>query len=540
MIAPEHAEAPAASPDLDSAASGLRRPFELSPSALIVSTLIVVGFLIRLTVARQPLFADELSTYWIVATHSLGGVVSLMYGTTHIPHAEITPPLYFLASWLTSQTSHSPEFVRAPSLIAGTLTIPVIYALGRRTFGRRTGLLAATITTLAPFMIYYSAEARSYAVMMFFVVLSTLSLLIALDTGRTRWWALYAVAECAAFYTHYTCIFVLIVQLLWVLWVRPDARRPALLASVAAVVLFLPWFPGFINDLHSPTTQILSALSPFTVHDVRLSLEHWSIGFPYVVGGGLNAMPGIPALVLLASAGLVSVIGIAAQMRERGVRAIAHGVTDRHVLIFLLLLSVPVGEALQSAVSTHTFGVRNLAASWPALVLVCSALAIGSGRRLRWIAASLAIVAFLIPAVKMLSRRWARPDFRATAQFIEHRAAAGDVVIDYTGVLSPGPLTGLDLVFRPRGPEIRAGAPAERDHPFGLLDKVVTLPQAIGQAVSASHGHRIYLAAFPGGLTTAGGRCCTALERFPAPYHLLETRRFPDFLPLVVQVWGTG
>ena len=72
-------------------------------------------------------FADELSTYWISARHSLGGVLSLLYSTGRIQHAEITPPLSFLASWLTTRLGGSPELLRLPALLAGTATIPLIF-----------------------------------------------------------------------------------------------------------------------------------------------------------------------------------------------------------------------------------------------------------------------------------------------------------------------------------------------------------------------------------------------------------------------------
>src|SRR5947209_8042582 len=139
-----------------------RRP---SPAQLTVSALMLAGLVLRVIAARQSLFADELSTYWIVTQHGLGGVMDLLYSTGRIHHAEITPPLFFIASSLTSQLGHAPELVRLPSLIAGTLAIPTVYAVGRRTVGERAGLLGAALTSLSRFMIFYSSEARSYALL---------------------------------------------------------------------------------------------------------------------------------------------------------------------------------------------------------------------------------------------------------------------------------------------------------------------------------------------------------------------------------------
>ena len=133
----------------------------------------LVGATLRLIVAGQSLFADELSTYWVVIEHGFGGMLSTINGD-----AEITPPLYFIASWLTTRLGVTPELLRAPSLVAGRATIPLIYLVGCRTVGRTAALLAATLTTLSPFAIYYSAEARGYALMIAFVVGLTLAMLL--------------------------------------------------------------------------------------------------------------------------------------------------------------------------------------------------------------------------------------------------------------------------------------------------------------------------------------------------------------------------
>ena len=85
-----------------------------------------------------------------------------------------------------------------------------------------------------------------------------------------------------------------------------EARRPLVLANVAAVVLYLPWLPSLRGDLDSPTTTILSAFSPLSVDMVRVTLGHWSVGFPYAFPTTtLNDLPGlIPLLMLLVAVAL--------------------------------------------------------------------------------------------------------------------------------------------------------------------------------------------------------------------------------------------
>src|SRR5437764_12926692 len=117
--------------------AGRRR---LPLAVLAVAALTALGAVPRAIVAHQSVFADELSTYWISATHSLGGVLSLMYSTGRLHHAEITPPLSFLASWLTTRIGKSPELLRLPALLAGIATIPLVYGVGLKTVGRRAAV----------------------------------------------------------------------------------------------------------------------------------------------------------------------------------------------------------------------------------------------------------------------------------------------------------------------------------------------------------------------------------------------------------------
>src|SRR5690242_6666019 len=116
-------EAPA--PAATVAATRPRAPARVWWGWIAVALLMAVGVAVRIAVARDSLFADELSTFWIVTAHGPRGVLSTVHSD-----AEITPPLYFAAAWLTTQLGHGPLLVRLPSLVAGTLTIPAMHALG--------------------------------------------------------------------------------------------------------------------------------------------------------------------------------------------------------------------------------------------------------------------------------------------------------------------------------------------------------------------------------------------------------------------------
>jgi hypothetical protein len=509
----------------------------LGPGAvpgLIVALLTAVGVAIRVVVAHQSLYADELSTYWIVTKHGLGSVISTVHGD-----AEITPPLYFVASWLTTQLGHTPEMVRLPSLLAGVASIPLIYLLGLRTVKRPAALVGSAFAALSPFMIYYSTEARGYMLMIALIALSTLAMLVAVETGRARWWVVYAASSVGAVYTHYTCVFALAAQLLWLWWAHPEARKAAIVANVGALVVFAPWTSGLANDLSSPTTKILAKLSPLDAENVRFSLGHLMIGYPEAIIGWRD-VPGITALVLLALALLVAVGGLAVQ--------IGHGrstawLDRRLLLVVALALSVPVGEAVVSAVGNSLWALRNLAASWPALALLLGALLTAAGSRLRFVASGLAIASFALGAHKMLEPQYRRPEYQAGARFVDSHAAPRDAVIDGTAGFSPGPLSPLDVALHRPHRVFRAGAPAERSHPFGVFDPIVPMRAAIGRAVAAAPRGRIFLIV-PIPLrvgrvkTVIDARTRLARKPFPPRYHIVEARIYRGIFDTEVQVYA--
>ena len=73
----------------------------------------------------------------------------------------------------------------------------------------------------------------------------------------------YAVCLVRGHVLHYTRIFVLAAQVLWVDRKHREALRACILANVGVAVGFAPWLPGFIADNDSPTTDILDPPAPF-------------------------------------------------------------------------------------------------------------------------------------------------------------------------------------------------------------------------------------------------------------------------------------
>jgi uncharacterized membrane protein len=199
------------------------------PTVIAIAILTVFAFFLRFSQIHQSLFGDETFTYSDIYGKSFRAVLSNVH-----TGGENSPPLFFLLAWATAKLGNATVWIRLFSIILGAATIPVIYLIGRETVGRRAGVVAGAIVALSPFSFYYGVEARPYASMAFFVALSTWALLRAVRHGGIWWWALYAAAAAAAAYCHYTCIFVLIAEGIWSLWVCRDRIRAPLIAAAAA------------------------------------------------------------------------------------------------------------------------------------------------------------------------------------------------------------------------------------------------------------------------------------------------------------------
>jgi hypothetical protein len=499
--------------------------------AASVTGLTLLGLAIRVANFDQSLFGDELSSYWIVHGRSLGDVLSIVRSDD-----EITPPLYFVLGWLTLKLGGAPEWVRLPSLVAGTATIPLVYLLGARTVGRPAGLVAAAVMALSPFMIYYSDEARAYALMLAFVTASTLALLAALRTGRTRWWVFYALCSCAALYTHYTALFPLFGQALWVLWKHRQALRAFALANIGVLVGFAPWIPGFIADNNSPTTKVLSSLQPFEFRPVRMALEQWSVGYPYVpvsdVAGDVAwAMIAAGVLVALAAGGarLWRILRTATGPLARSLRRIPEGAA----LVAILALATPVGEALFSAIGTNLLGARNLNASWPGLSVAIGGIVTAAGVPLSLACAALVIGGYAIGAVKTLDSDFSRPDYAGVARAIEQRWKPGDVVVDGGSIVGPYHLTpvsqtGLEVYLPETNHEIGLGVPASDGPTFG--HRPPPLQTQLDDAYRRARGHSLFLMTLVADPSVSAQAASFLRQHELAAPHVDDARRFVELL----------
>ena len=422
--------------------------------ALALAALTALGFFLRLRGIGQSLLGDELFSWYDVHDQSYGQMLSRLSGGF-----EANPPLWFSLAWLSGKLGDSTNWIRLPSLIAGTALVPAVWLLADRVFNRYAAFTAAALTATSAFAIFYSTEARAYSLLALLVCLAIVVLLAALADGRLRWWIAFAFISAAAAYSHYTAIPVLLVAVIWVVITRRDLLVPLLCSCAASALMFVPWVPNVGNRSDS---YLRFGFGPFSASAIKPEVLLKVLpGSPFLP---LSIAPGTIATFIfvgaLVAASLFAMLRIAA--RDEPLR-LAAAFRSPPALLILLALTSPLAMIIFGASrDLDLFSPRNLTASMPAAFVCIAALLVTGPRRWRWLLPAVAIAITTLATIIAAEPRNERPDARAIASQINRSAKPADPVLwsDQADTIST---RRLDIYLHPpRNPRILNSANLER------------------------------------------------------------------------------
>ncbi len=244
-----------------------RRKVESWVRISLLLILVLAAFLRFYRLDAQSLWADEGNSV------SLSGR-SLPLITAGAAH-DIHPPLYYYMLHFWMRLFGSSEFaVRALSALLGTVLVYLTYLLGRHLSNHCTcpvrqvqglGLVAAFLSAISPFQVYYSQEARMYILLAALSALSVYSFIkfLEAEASKTRnpkpetrnqylWAGPYIITTALSLYTHYSFPIVIAMEnLLYGIWLVISWRQGRVLGRVlrwvvvqlAVVAVYLPWLP---------------------------------------------------------------------------------------------------------------------------------------------------------------------------------------------------------------------------------------------------------------------------------------------------------
>jgi hypothetical protein len=359
---------------------------------------------------------------------------------------DTNPPLYFMLlhffKLLVGEEIFSLRFL---GVAVATFSIPLIYNLGKVTFGSRIGLIAALLIAISPFHIWQSQVLRNYSLLLTLSLLSVYGLLryILSSPGRrqNRWLVLWSVAALLSIYSHYFGFFVLAYELIVIavqiaresnvtrlikekiLWVA--CGLVLLILLPAMIVSFDRFAAGQQIDFYRvlPTTIMQHAASAFSVGVSRNLIQPlWRV-LPVILIALLGLLFGwlknpFSAILLIG----YQVAPIAFLLLLSRINPLYNGV--RHLLFilppFLVFLAAGIEGPQQHA--HRNIAVSRLRRLWRWVGPVLGGFVVIS--QLAWLNAQ-----FNSPSL-------VRDDVRGAAEYLNVHALSDDVVVLHDTLIS--------------------------------------------------------------------------------------------------------
>jgi 4-amino-4-deoxy-L-arabinose transferase-like glycosyltransferase len=378
----------------------------------IVTGLTALGAAIRFaTLGLQSYHHDEVVTASRILSGGFGQAMDA------VGFSESAPPLYYALAWVWAQIAGTGEVgLRSFSALAGVATVPVAYLIAVELRGRRAGIAAAGLTAVNPMLVWYSQEARAYALFALLTALSALYFVRSLDAGRKRDFIGWGIASALALATHYFAVFPIAAEAVWLL--RRRGR-----ATVAGL-----WIVAFAGLM----------LAPLAIHQMSIghaewignhALGHrlWEVAATFMIGetSDIIARPEHPLLALVPFLLVVSALTLVFARGEK---------RERHAAAVLLILAaatvaMPLVLALVAPSKDYVLARNLMPALVPLLVAVAIGVTLRPARRIGTaIGAALVAYSFGFCVWTTLSPALQRPPWDAVASKLGEPSAPRAIV----------------------------------------------------------------------------------------------------------------
>ncbi len=210
---------------------------------LLAAGIVAGAFLLRAhEIGKQEIWLDEAASFQRAITGQTSNNMVLYY--------------LLLRGWV-AIAGQSEAGLRSLSAISGALFVLVVIWAGRTFLEWRAGLWGGLIAAVNPIHIYYSQEARGYALLTLFLLLAYLMLWRALERDTWPSWGLFSACVLAALYTHNLAVLAVFPTVFLVLlWPKGERRKERWLRYCGAMLfsglLFVPWILSKIAGRPDP------------------------------------------------------------------------------------------------------------------------------------------------------------------------------------------------------------------------------------------------------------------------------------------------
>lgn len=309
-----------------------------------------VGICVRfLGLGKESFWLDEFFSFWI----SGKGVTDIISSVKHSTDMPLYHLLLHFWRYIFGQTEWG---IRSFSAFIGALTIVLFFLTARSLMGDKESLIGSLIFALAPFHIYYSQEARAYALLAFVTMGCIYFTTKISDSRKYSGLVGLLVFEVATLYTHYYGLFVIAtlnLYMAYLILIRKEdvgVLKSWIVVQIAVLILYAPWISVFIKRLEaggaSPHATSYSSIS---------GLKHSWAAF-FLKGNPWSAQLNKFLQILTVLGIFFGIINIKNTKREYIL-----SIDKNKKLIFLVaLLFIPMSLVYVIGKFTHIYSLRSL------------------------------------------------------------------------------------------------------------------------------------------------------------------------------------
>jgi mannosyltransferase len=382
------------------------------PGFLVI--FLLLGFFVRLLYINQSLWMDEAISGFAAKNFSYLGIINdFIRSDTH-------PPLYYLLlKFWTSIFGYSEISLRMPSVLFGTFTIFLVYRIGE-IWGKQVARYAAILTAFSPLLVYYSQEARMYALSTFLVAFIVYSFL-------KKKWVWYSVLILILGATDYLPLIILFPITIYA-FINKKYRHEIFiffLTHVPLAIIFSVWFPVLSFQQNSTISFVKNSPGFGNILGVSNIKNILLIWIKFLIGR-INFYPQVIyyAVVGMATAAVTAPLLIAVRKFK----------TISFLLFWFL---VPILISFIVSLKVPGFSYFRLIFTLPAFILLIS---FGlSQMKFKKILFSLIVLSQIIfTGIYVFNSNYWREDWKSAVQHVEERIKTNErVFVAYPESFTP-------------------------------------------------------------------------------------------------------
>lgn len=406
---------------------------------LLWGTVLAAAVLRLFHIGAQSVWIDEYLTLEVATPKPGYPIWQLLLHNIH-------GPLHTFVVFLFKSVSNNDGWLRVPSAIAGTATVPLLFAWMRPRFGVRAALWGAVILATNPLHIHYSQEIRNYAFAVAFVTGGAVCGDRWLARGGKSRAVAFASLVAASVLSNFSATFSFFAHALS-FFRRAGVSRASVTRFAAAtllvVALLSPWIYRLSTyiDLGRLATPVrrgqldagerLRGDTTFRAEAVPYAAFAYSVGF--TLGPSLRELHEAPSIasVLSRHGAAVAWVGILfGTLVTLGVVRGARAYGRWAVVEPLLYIAVPLGATLAlNWQNAKAFNVRYVLVGLPMYVALV-AVGVASLRRGRgWFAGGLVVATSAASLCNhYFDARYAKEDVRGAVRAVNARVEPGECI----------------------------------------------------------------------------------------------------------------